>query len=191
MRPRCLVVYEVLWVLSRYEHLAEAKIIKHRLSPLRLAPTKMPGSSKAYRGQPHLTIVQATRKARASETLRGMRGHGAIICLVSFRSEDNSRLLRETVSKAVGERSSRSSLSRSVNGPDPRQANDRQPIVGSPWGSELIRYRVPRRWRMPSFDQVWAWLSEVICILHAKEHVAALREHDKHPRNRLDVLIQE
>jgi hypothetical protein len=42
-------------------------------------------------------------QARASATLRGIR---AIICLVSFRSEDNLRLLRETVSKAVSGRSS-------------------------------------------------------------------------------------
>jgi hypothetical protein len=45
--------------------------------------------------------------------------------------------------------------------------------------------------RMPSFDQVWAWLSEVICVLRAKEHAVVLGEHDKHPRNRVDVQVQE
>lgn len=43
---------------------------------------------------------------------------------------------------------------------------------------------------MPSFDQVWVLLSEVICILHVKEHAVVLKDHDEHPRSRLDVLIQ-
>ena len=140
MRPRCLLVYEVLWVLSRYEYLAEAKIIKHRLSPLRLAPSRMPGSSKAYRSQPHPIIVQAMRRLAHPR-----RSAACEVMELSFNLYPFDRRiildcsgLRETVSKTVGERSSRSSLGRSVNRPDPRQAIDRQPIVGSPWGWELI-----------------------------------------------------
>jgi hypothetical protein len=34
-------------------------------------------------------------------------------------------------------------------------------------------------------------LSEVICILHARERAVVLQDHDEHPRSRLDVLIQE
>lgn len=43
---------------------------------------------------------------------------------------------------------------------------------------------------MPSFDQVWVLLSEVICILHERERAVVLEKHDEHPRNRLDKLFQ-
>lgn len=138
MRPRCLLVYDVLWVLSRYQYLAEAKIIKHRLSPLRPAPSKMTGSSKAYRKQPHSAIVQAMR--RLAHPLRSA-AYELSFALYLF----GRRTILDCSGKLSVRLSVEGAVGRSVNGPDPRQANDRQPIVGSPWGSELVRYRVPRR----------------------------------------------
>jgi hypothetical protein len=189
MRPRCLLVYDVLWVLSRYQYLAEAKIIKHRLSPLRLAPLKMPGSSKAYRGNLIGDIVNKAQ-TRASATLRGMRDHGALPRV--FLTRDNSRLVMprlslEAVSKAVDRSIVRSGLS--------WRPADEQMIDSQLWVRHGARSLFDAEFhavgRMPSFDQVWAWLSEVICVLRAKEHAVVLGEHDKHPRNRVDVQVQE
>lgn len=91
IKPGSLLEHEVLWPYFCYQYLAEGKIVKHRLSTLRLAPLETPGSSKAYRSRPHSIFCKQCADSYIRDAPRHAKSQRHI-CLVSFRSEDDTRL---------------------------------------------------------------------------------------------------